>query len=271
MGARRDMRSLSSENASRSRSLWQEAIDDLRGVHPLHRHIGARAAADRHPGDGHSLRLVKGADSRDEMTSGLRQSLSALVAFSRVLKGIDRRTHDHSERVTHYALRLAHCVGVTGDELKQLHYGALLHDCGKIGVSEAILNKPGALTEDEFDEVKKHPLHGVALLDAVPFLREAIPTVRHHHERFDGRGYPDGLCGEQIPLAARIVCVADAFDAMTNDRPYRRRFDASQARGILCANRGTQFDPELVEAFVDGLGIAAGDDTSNFFPTIAAA
>lgn len=260
------MRSLYGGNVSRSRSLWQEAIDDLSAVRPGYEGQGATCAAmSGHDCGEQNPCSDKATGTRSEVTSGLKQSLSALVALSHVLQGMDRRTHNHSERVARYALRLGHCMGASDDELRQLRYGALLHDCGKNGVSDAILNKPGALTEDEFAEVKKHPLHGAALLSAVPFLHEAVPTVRHHHERFDGCGYPDRLRGEQIPLTARIVCVADAFDAMISDRPYRRRFAPAQARGILCANRGTQFDAELVEAFIDGMSI--GDAAFDFFST----
>jgi HD-GYP domain-containing protein (c-di-GMP phosphodiesterase class II) len=185
-----------------------------------------------------------------DVRGDLRESLCAVATFSSVLRQMDAQTHNHSERVARNALQLAKRVGVATEEFHILQLGALLHDCGKIGVSTQILNKPGALNEHEYSEIKKHPMHGVAIIDSVPLLRGAIPTVRHHHERFDGRGYPDGLRGESIPITARIVGLVDAFDAIISDRPYRRGVSPKDARGILCQNSGTQFDPELVEAFV---------------------
>lgn len=236
--------------ARSSRSLWHQSIDLLRQTAPS-------PLAGERPIVGDATSASIDIEKRDGSKGGkgdlrwdLRESLFAVATVSGILRRIDLQTHNHSERVARHALRLAQLVGLDSEEFPALQLGALLHDCGKIGVSAQILNKPGVLTGAEFDEVKKHPMHGVAILDAVPLLHGAIPIVRHHHERFDGRGYPDGLGGDLIPFAARIVAIADAFDAMVSDRPYRRGVSAKEARGILCLNGGAQFDPDLVDAFV---------------------
>jgi HD-GYP domain-containing protein (c-di-GMP phosphodiesterase class II) len=252
------MSDLSAEQFGSSRSLWQEMIFELRRADtflPTSTYSDVDAALNFVP------RLEQDLDGVRPRTvlSSVKLALSALDTFSRVLNSIDRSTHDHSERVARNAVRLARCVGVGTDELKRLQLGALLHDCGKIHINSAILNKAGALTDSEYSEVKSHPVHGVRILRSVPALRAAIPAVLHHHERFDGTGYPAGLGGNDIPLAARIVCIADAYDAMISDRPYRRGLSRREARENLCLCRGTQFDPDLVEVFVDGLNVGAED------------
>jgi HD-GYP domain-containing protein (c-di-GMP phosphodiesterase class II) len=136
-------------------------------------------------------------------------------------------------------------------DLKDLELGGLLHDIGKIGIFDVILNKPGELTREEFAAVKNHPLWGVGLLEPIKQLNRIIPCIRHHHERLDGSGYPDGLKGERIPLWARILAVADAFDSMTSDRPYRKALDKAKAVSELKRCSASQFDPEIVKAFID--------------------
>jgi HD-GYP domain-containing protein (c-di-GMP phosphodiesterase class II) len=134
-----------------------------------------------------------------------------------------------------------------------LEQGAFLHDVGKIGISDTILLKPGPLTEDEWVEMRRHPVLGYQLLSAVPFLKEASVLVLNHHERFDGSGYPAGLTGEAIPLPARIFAVVDAYDALTSDRPYREARPQEEAVAELRRGAGTYFDPRVVEAFVEML------------------
>lgn len=238
--------------------MWQETILELRRSRTLLL-TGEHSGVDEALASFDGIQLRYAGAVPQGVSSSVRLALSALDTFSQVLTGIDRLTHDHSERVARHAVRLARFVGVDTDELKRLQLGALLHDCGKIHINAAILNKAGALTDDEYSEIKTHPLHGVRILRSVPALRAAIPTVLHHHERFDGTGYPAGLQGDDIPLTARIVCIADAYDAMISERPYRHGLSRREARKNLCACRGTQFDPELVEVFVDGLNIGAED------------
>ncbi|MDH5201005.1 MAG: HD domain-containing protein, partial [Candidatus Bathyarchaeota archaeon] len=128
--------------------------------------------------------------------------------------------------------------------------GALLHDVGKIGVRDFVLHKPGRLNEEEWEEMKRHPVIGFEMLKDIAFLSGAAAVVKSHHEHFNGRGYPEGLSGQQIPLGARIFTVVDAFDAMTSDRPYRKAMPLEAAREEIIANSGTQFDPAVVEAFL---------------------
>jgi len=138
---------------------------------------------------------------------------------------------------------------LSGEQLCALERGALLHDVGKIGVSDTILLKPGRLTDAEWQEMRRHPEIGYALLRDVPFLTPALPLVRHHHERWDGSGYPARLCGEDIPFEARLFAVIDAYDALTSDRPYRAAMSHDDAIAILHRDSGSHFDPAMVEAF----------------------
>jgi HD-GYP domain-containing protein (c-di-GMP phosphodiesterase class II) len=166
----------------------------------------------------------------------LRESYKATVrALSNAVEARDAYTGKHAERVTAYGIALAHAAGLDTDRLPQIEFGFLLHDVGKVGVPDAILFKPGALSED--------------ILRDVDFIGEGKLVVRHHHERWDGTGYPDGLKGDDIPLAARVFAVADALDALTTDRPYRRGTRFPRAREEIRANAGTQFDPDVIDAF----------------------
>jgi putative nucleotidyltransferase with HDIG domain len=172
------------------------------------------------------------------------------AALTRGLDYRDPYTGEHAHRVTAYTLMLAHELQLSRTERTLLQAGALLHDIGKIGVPEAVLNKPGELTPDELAQIRAHPTLGCALLQSIRPLAPILPIVRSHHERWDGLGYPDGLAGEDIPRLARIVAVADAFDAMTSDRPYRSGRSVPEALAQIAAAAGTQFDPEIVEAFL---------------------
>ena len=178
--------------------------------------------------------------------ANFQATLEALVA---ALDAREHETYAHSSRVRAYTTHLARLLGYPPALLPQLEHAALLHDIGKIAVSDAILLKPGKLTEEEWVEMRKHPAAGEQILTRVSFLRSAAFIVRHHHERFDGSGYPDGLAREQIPLGARIFAFADTLDAMTSDRRYRKApgFDAVQNEVCRCI--GTQFDPRVAEIF----------------------
>jgi putative nucleotidyltransferase with HDIG domain len=161
----------------------------------------------------------------------------------------DRETEGHSIRVSHLSTKLGKILGMNERELKILERGALLHDLGKIGISDTILHKPGKLTEEEWEIMKLHPAIGAHIVEGIPFLQETIPLIKHHQERWDGTGYPGGLKGEQIPLMARIFSIIDAFDALTTFRPYREKIPQFEAIDYIRENAGILFDPYLVDIF----------------------
>ena len=180
----------------------------------------------------------------------LRDSYKATVrALSNAVEARDSYTGKHAERVTAYGIALAEAAGMNTRELNGIEFGFLLHDVGKVAVPDAILFKPGALTDEEFATIALHPVIGSEILRDVEFIGEGRLVVRHHHERWDGRGYPDRLAGEDIPLPARVFAVADALDALTTDRPYRRGTRFAAARDEIRACSGSQFDPGVVGAF----------------------
>ena len=162
----------------------------------------------------------------------------------------DNETQGHSYRVVEYARSVAERMGVTGSAMTWIRRGAILHDVGKIGVSDAVLHKPGKLSTEEWNEMRKHPEMGYRMLRHIPFLEPALDIVLRHQERWDGTGYPHKLRGEEIPLGARIFAVVDTFDAMTSDRPYRRALTIQDARQEVRRCAGTQFDPRCAEAFL---------------------
>lgn len=174
---------------------------------------------------------------------------STLKALTSALETRDSETHGHSERVVSYSLRLGREYGLNSDQMKSLEFGSLLHDIGKIGVPDAILRKPAKLTEEEWERMREHPLHGQQILRGIEFLQGAARVVAQHHEKWDGTGYPIGLSGEDIDMCARIFSVADAFDAITSDRVYRRGKSYEAAAQELDDWAGRQFDPKVVEAF----------------------
>ena len=180
----------------------------------------------------------------------LRRSYRATVrALSNAVEARDAYTGKHAERVTAYGMELARAVGISLEESPQIEFGFLLHDIGKVAVPDAILFKTSRLTDEEYTLIAQHPVVGAEILRDVDFLGEGKLVVRHHHERWDGTGYPDGLAGEEIPLAARVFSVADTLDALTTDRPYRPASTWSHAREEIRRVSGTQFDPAVVEAF----------------------
>lgn len=177
--------------------------------------------------------------------------VSSITALANAIDARDPYTRGHSERVAVYAVRIGERMGLEGKDLDFLRYAALLHDVGKISIKEDILNKPGRLTEDEFQLMKKHPELGAAIMMPVKAFSKIIPAMFHHHEKYcAGGGYPLGLQGEDIPLDARIISVADSYDAMTSHRPYRRALTIEQAVGELLKFAGTQFDPNIVDVFL---------------------
>jgi putative nucleotidyltransferase with HDIG domain len=177
--------------------------------------------------------------------------LKTIRGFALAVEAKDRYTHGHSENVMKFTVVLARHLGLSAQEIEQIKYAGLLHDIGKIGVSEAILNKPGRLTPEEFEEIKSHPEIGARIISDVPFLKSLVPIVKHHHEFFNGQGYPDGIAGDAIPLGARILSVADAFEAMTSNRPYRQAMPQDVAMEILSQQKGKQFQPDLIDLFLD--------------------
>lgn len=174
---------------------------------------------------------------------------AAIQSLAAAVDAKDPYTRGHSERVARYAVMIGKVLGESAESIDSFKVAGLLHDLGKIGVPDSILRKPGKLTDEEYDTLKQHPSVGGNILRRAPQLDVVIPAVVSHHERWDGRGYPDGLDNTSIPLMARVLAVADAFDAMTSDRPYRAAMRPDDALDELCKNMNIQFDPEIVEAF----------------------
>ncbi len=174
---------------------------------------------------------------------------STLKALTAALETRDSETHGHSERVVSYSLRLGREYGLNSEQMKSLEFGSLLHDIGKIGVPDSILRKPAKLTDEEWERMREHPMHGQQILRGIEFLQGAARVVAQHHEKWDGSGYPLGASGEDIDVCARIFAVADAFDAITSDRVYRRGKSYEAAAQELDDWAGRQFDPKVVEAF----------------------
>jgi putative nucleotidyltransferase with HDIG domain len=180
-------------------------------------------------------------------------TLRTVQALATSLEAKDNYTSGHSARVTHYSLLLAERIGLGEKLLRNLRYASQLHDIGKIGITERILNKPDKLTDWEMAAIKDHPVIGERIIQGLDFLDEVRDIIRHHHERWDGAGYPDGLPSEDIPLLARIMAVADSYDAMTTARPYRGALSRESAISELVKNSGSQFDPRLVTEFLEVL------------------
>ncbi len=190
------------------------------------------------------------ARSRQLQMAQLEQAYEAsLTMLANAIEVRNEYTRGHVERVTAYALIIGEKLGWQGKRLDQVRYGAILHDIGKIHVSEDTLTKNEPLNENEWAEIKRHPVTGAEMIKYIPYLTNAIPVVRYHHERWDGLGYPDGKRGEDIPQEARIVAVADSFDAMTSTRPYHPAFSLEQAYYEIVNCSGVHFDPQVVAAF----------------------
>jgi len=187
----------------------------------------------------------------EEQADKIRQSFfNAMTSLAYALEARDEYTSGHSNRVTVSALAISDKLGVGPAQTETIRLASMVHDIGKIGIKENVLNKPGKLTEEEYRHIKTHPEIGERILQPVVDNREMISIVRHHHERYDGNGYPDSLKEEEIPLGARILAVADSYDAMTSERPYRAALGQNEALEELAKGRGTQFDPQIVDVFI---------------------
>ncbi|MBI5100259.1 MAG: HD-GYP domain-containing protein [Nitrospirae bacterium] len=180
----------------------------------------------------------------------LRTLIDELIAaFANAIDAKSHWTMGHSERVSSYALSTAAEMGVAESDCWTLRIASLLHDVGKIGTYDVILDKPGPLTKEEWQLIKMHPNKGESILKPIKQLQGVLPIIRYHHERVDGKGYPDGLSGDELPLLAKILCLADSYDAMTADRPYKKGLDKEIAFEEIRKKTGAQFDPEVVKAF----------------------
>lgn len=179
--------------------------------------------------------------------------MSTVKALAQAIDAKDHYTHSHSQNVTKYAVAAAKQMGFSQREVKTLREACQLHDLGKLGIHDYILNKPGKLTAKEWEEVRLHSLRAAEILAPLTFLGDVTELIKQHHERYDGKGYPYGLKGEEIKLGARIIAVADAFDAMLSERPYRQAFSKEYAISELKKNSGAQFDPQVVKAFLEVL------------------
>jgi putative two-component system response regulator len=188
----------------------------------------------------------------EEQAQKIRASFfNAITALAYALEAKDVYTSGHSQRVTEISVAIAKHLGLPSETIEKIRLAGLVHDIGKIGVREAVLNKPGSLSDEEFEHVRLHSVTGERILKPIVDDGEVLKAVRHHHERYDGTGYPDGLKGEQIPQLARIIAVADTFDAMTSERPYRKALTKDVACAEVERCRGTQFDPEAADAFLE--------------------
>jgi len=197
-------------------------------------------------------RYLKEAHFKDLAENELIDIINSLIfAFVNALDAKSTWTMGHSMRVHHYSRQLAVAMDVNADELQVLEIASLLHDIGKIGTYDDILNKVGKLTQEEYALVKMHPGHAVQILEPIKKFREILPVIKHHHERVDGDGYPDGISGTEIPILARILCVADAYDAITSERPYKTHMHKDDAVREIVSKVGKQFDSEVVAALVE--------------------
>ena len=180
-----------------------------------------------------------------------RAYLDTIQSLRYAVEAKDPYTRGHSDRVSEYAVLIGRKMGLSEDEIKTLQIGGLFHDIGKIGVPDTILQKEAKLTDDEYSQIKNHPSIGAHILGEAEAFKDIIPIVKYHHERFDGRGYPSRLSGEEIPLLARITAVADTFDAMTSKRSYRNALDIQYVKEEIERCKGTQFDPKIAEVFLE--------------------
>jgi putative nucleotidyltransferase with HDIG domain len=220
----------------------------------LHLDRGPDAApfteADLHRADALAAAVALGLDRQQLVERHEALFLQTVTALAQAVEMRDASLGNHAQRVTTYALLLAEELGLDEDVRRQLRVATLLHDIGKIAVDDQVLRKAGRPADHESDQIKTHVTRGAEIIQMIPGLAWALPVVRGHHERWDGLGYPDGLAGEDIPLTARVVAVADAFDSLTADRPHHKGVPGSRAFAELQAGAGTRFDPECVAAFL---------------------
>jgi putative nucleotidyltransferase with HDIG domain len=207
-------------------------------------------AADRHLIEVFASQIAAALDNARLYRALKDQHEQMIAALAGAIEARDSYTYGHSRQVTRYAVRLAQELGLSADEIERIHYAGLLHDIGKIGVPDDVLLKPGPLSVQEAAQMRAHPEIGIRILEQIRGLRDILPIIAAHHERIDGTGYPYGLRGDEIPLGARILAVADAFEALTADRAYRPALSPEQALQILQEGRGTHWDAQVVDVFV---------------------
>jgi putative nucleotidyltransferase with HDIG domain len=177
--------------------------------------------------------------------------LQTVMSLANSIEAKDPYTRGHCQRVMEISCEIAKKMGFSNSEIEDLRFAAILHDIGKIGISESLINKPSKLTSNEFEEIKKHPIIAYNILKEVEFIKNGLNAILEHHERYDGKGYPHGIKKNEISKFGRILCVADAFDAMTSDRPYRKAMEMDVAIKEIEKCSGSQFDPEVTTVFVD--------------------
>jgi putative two-component system response regulator len=214
------------------------------------REAGADDVISRGVDDGSLINAVRTQLDLAALRKQLDRLEGLVMTLARAVEDRERRSAGLSEKVAHWAIELGSAIGLPDEQLTPLYKAALLHDVGTLSVPVDVLSKQGRLDAGEYNQVKRHPLVGEEILAALPRSDELLPAIRHHHERFDGAGYPDGLRGEDIPLFARIIAISDAYVAITNDRPYRGRRSRAEALNILRQGAGKQWDAALIEQFV---------------------
>jgi len=188
----------------------------------------------------------------DKRSVQLKDALfGSLIIIASSIEAKDEYTKGHSNRVRLISVDIGKLMGLENKQLQILEYGAMMHDVGKIGVRDAILNKNRSLTEEEFDSIMSHPSIGANIVKNISFFNPMIDCIKYHHEKYNGKGYPEGIRGDQIPLLARIVAVADTYDAITTTRPYRKEKTSIEAVEVLIEGKGSQFDPDIVDVFVN--------------------
>ena len=187
----------------------------------------------------------------NHLMEDMERAESILVTMSRIAEAKDTYTESHLERVSALALRVGEMMGFSIEQLNNLRRGAMLHDIGKLAIPDAILLKPGKLTDEEYEIIKSHPVKGYEICEPLKSLKPCLDVILYHHERWDGKGYPKGLKGEEIPISARIVAVVDSFDAMRTVRPYRKALPFDVAKSEIEKNMGTQFAPDAAQAFLE--------------------
>jgi putative nucleotidyltransferase with HDIG domain len=197
------------------------------------------------------------------LKQALRQNqelfLETIKTLAAAIDAKDPYTHGHSERVSSFSMAISRHLGLGQEEVFRVHIAAILHDVGKLGIRESILNKPGGLSDEEFDIMRQHPSIGAQIMSPIRMLKDIIPGIRNHHETWNGKGYPDQLNGEEIPMVARIIGVADTFDAMTTTRPYQQAMTLDYVLDKMRSMSGTRFDPVVIDAFI--AAVEAGDIT----------
>jgi putative nucleotidyltransferase with HDIG domain len=199
----------------------------------------------------YSAERTRSKELRRALEHAREMYVATMRSLAQVVEAKDPTTRGHLDRTAHYGLALARRVDPALADRREVIYGFFLHDIGKVGIPESILCKTGPLNDLEWIVMRSHPHVGAKIVEPIPFMGEAVEIVRNHHERYDGSGYPTGLRGEEIPLGARIFAIADAFDAMTSDRPYRRALTHDQAVAEVERCAGTQFDPEIARVFLE--------------------